>query len=83
MADIKSALQEAFNHVDRRENDAALQIVNDLLATLTPPDRIGVTPPAKATIYDWLQLAKRSLQGEEGVLVTPKIALRSAMALAH
>jgi hypothetical protein len=83
MKDMQSALQEAFNHVDRRENAAALQIVTDLLAGLPPPDRAGVTPPAKATIYDWLQLAKKSLKGEEGVLVTPKIALRSAMALAH
>ena len=83
MADIESALQEAFNHVDRRENDAALKIVTDLLAGLTPPDRVCDIPPGKATIYDWLQLAKKSLKGEEGVLVTPKIALRSAMALAR
>jgi hypothetical protein len=83
MKDMQSALQEAFELVDRRENAAALKIVNDLLAGLTPPDRIGAVPPAKATVYNWLQLAKKSLQGEAGVLVTPKIALRSAMALVH
>jgi len=83
MADIESALQEAFNHVDRRENDAALKIVTDLLAGLTPPDRVCDIPPGKATLYDWLKLAQKALRGEEGVLVTPKIALRSAMALVH
>ena len=83
MKDMQSALQEAFNHVDRRENDAALKIVTDLLADLKPPDRVGDIPPGRATLYDWLQLAKKSLKGEEGVMVTPKIALRSALALAH
>ena len=83
MEDMKSALQKAFDHVDRRENAAALKIVDDLLAAMTPPNRITDVPPGKATPYDWLYLAKKSLQGDEGVLVTPKIALRSAMALTH
>jgi hypothetical protein len=82
MEDLKSALQKAFDLVDRRENPAALKIIEDLLAAMEPPDRIRGIPPGAATVYDWLQLARKSLKGEE-VQVTPKIALRSAIALAH
>jgi hypothetical protein len=83
MEDLKSALQQAFDLVDRRETAAALKVVEEMLATLQPPDRIADIPPGQATLYDWLKLAQKSLRGDEGVLVTPKIALRSAMALAH
>ncbi len=83
MADLKSGLEQAFELVDRRQNDAALEIVNELLADLEPPNRITDIPPGQSTLYDWLQLAKKSLQGDEGVIVTPKIALRSALALVH
>jgi hypothetical protein len=83
MEDLKSALQEAFDLVDRRQNPAALKIIDEVLTAMKPPDRIGGIPPGAATVYDWLQLARKSLKGEEGVLVTPKIALRSAIALVH
>ena len=80
MADLKEALSRAFDLVDRRENEAALQVINEVLAGLKPPDRVGDIPPARATVYDWLQLARQALTGEP-VLVPPKAALRSALAL--
>jgi len=39
-------------------------------------------PPARPTIYDWLQKARRGLAGEPEI-VPPKAALRSALALVH
>jgi len=80
MADIKEELARAFDLVDRRQNEAALKIINQILAGLKPPDRVGDIPPARATAYDWLQLARRALRGEPG-MVPPKAALRSALAL--
>ncbi len=49
MESMQSALQKAFDLVDRRENAAALKIVTDLLAKLAPPDRVGDIPPARPT----------------------------------
>ena len=82
MEDLQKMLTDAFELVDRRENAAALKLVDAILAELAPPDRVGAIPPARATIYDWLQLARKSLAGE-ATPVTPKIALRSALALVH
>ncbi len=81
MPDMKSQIQEAFNLMDRGEKDAALKIVNDLLAGLEPPNRMEI-PPARPTIFDHLQTARRSLAGEPEI-VPPKAALRSALALVH
>jgi len=80
MADMKSDIQKAFDMVDRRQNDAALKVIDEILAGLTPPDRIGDIPPARPTIFDHLQTARRSLAGEHEI-VPPKAALRSALAL--
>ena len=82
MADMKSEIQKAFDMVDRRQNDAALKVIEGILAGLKPPDRVGDIPPARPTIYDWLQKAKRGLAGEPEV-VPPKAALKSALALVH
>ncbi len=81
MTDMKSQIQEAYNLMDRGQKDAALKIVNDLLAGLEPPNRMEI-PPARPTIFDWLQKAKRGLAGEPEI-VPPKAALRSALALVH
>jgi len=80
MTEMKSQIQEAYSMVDRRQNEAALKLINEILAHLSPPDRIGDIPPARPTIYDWLWKAKRALSGEPE-LVPPKAALRSALAL--
>ena len=82
MTDMKSEIQKAFDLVDRRENEAALQIIEEILSGLKPPDRVGDVPPARSTIYDWLTKAKRGLAGEPEI-VPPKAALRSALALVH
>jgi hypothetical protein len=82
MADLHEQLKKAFELVDKRQNEAALAIINELLAGLTPPDRVGDIPAARATIYDWLKKARRGLAGEPEI-IAPKIALRSAMALVH
>ena len=80
MADMKSDIQKAFDMVDRRQNDAALKVIDEILSGLQPPDRIGDIPPARPTIFDHLQTARRSLAGEPEI-VPPKAALRSALAL--
>lgn len=82
MKDLQNKIQEAFDLVDRRQNDAALAVVNDLLAQIPPPNRITEVPAGRATIYDWLLIARKSLKGEPS-MVGPKIALRSALALVH
>ncbi len=82
MADMKSQIQEAYNMVDRGQKDAALKLVNEILADLSPPDRVGDIPPARPTIYDWLWKAKRGLAGEPEI-VPPKAALHSALTLVH
>ncbi len=81
MADMKSQIQQAYDMADRRENDAALKVIDEILATLAPPNRMEV-PAARPTIYDWLQKARRGLSGEHEI-VPPKAALRSALALVH
>ena len=80
MADLKEKIVEAFNMVDRRENDSALKVIEEILAGMKAPDRVGDIPPGRATAYDWLRLARQSLKGEE-VMVPPKAALRSALVL--
>jgi hypothetical protein len=82
MENLKAQLQKAFDLVDKRQNDAALAIINELLAGLRPPDRIGDIPPAKETVYDWLHKARRGLAGEPEI-IAPKIALRSALSLVY
>ena len=82
MTDMKSQIQEAYNLADRRQNDAALKVIDEILAGLTPPDRVGDIPPARPTIFDHLQAARRGLAGEPEI-VPPKAALRSALALVH
>ena len=82
MADLKEALSRAFDLVDRRRNDEALKIINEALAGLKPPDRVGAIPPARATVYDWLQEARKALSGEPAK-APPKAALRSALALLY
>ncbi len=81
MADMKSQIQEAYHMVDRRQNDAALKLINELLAGLEPPNRMEI-PAARTTVFDHLQSARRSLAGEPEI-VPPKAALRSALALVH
>ena len=80
MADMKSEIQKAFDMVDRRQNDAAIKVIDEILAGLQPPDRVGDIPPARPTIFDHLHTARRSLAGEHEI-VPPKAALRSALAL--
>lgn len=82
MADIKSQIREAYNMVDRQQNAAALKVIDQILASLSPPDRVGDIPAARPTIFDWLQKARRGLTGEPEI-VPPKAALRSALALVH
>jgi len=81
MAVLKSDLQKAFDMVDRRQNEAALKVIDEILSGLEPPNRVEI-PAARPTIYDWLQTARRSLAGEHEI-VPPKAALRSALALVH
>ncbi len=78
---MKSEIQKAYDMADRRQNDAALKVINEILANLSPPNRMEL-PAARPTIYDWLQKAKRGLAGEPEI-VPPKAALRSALALVH
>ena len=79
MTDMRSQIQDAYNMVDRRQNDAALKAIEEILAGLTPPNRAEL-PAARPTIFDHLQTAKRALAGEHEI-VPPKAALRSALAL--
>ncbi len=81
MTDIRGQIQEAYDMVDRRQNNVALKIIDEILTTLQPPNRMEI-PPARPTIYDHLQTARRSLAGEPEI-VPPKAALRSALALVH
>ncbi len=81
MPDMKTQIQTAYDMVDRRQNDAALKVIDDLLSDLTPPNRMEI-PPARPTIFDWLHKARRGLTGEPEI-VPPKAALRSALALVH
>jgi hypothetical protein len=81
MADLKNQIQEAYNLVDRKDNAAALKLIDEILSGLEPPNRVEI-PPARLTIFDHLQTARRSLAGEHE-LVPPKAALRSALALVH
>jgi hypothetical protein len=81
MSDMKSQIQEAYDMVDRRQSDAALKVIDDLLANLSPPNRMEI-PAARPTIFDHLQTARRALAGEHEI-VPPKAALRSALALVH
>lgn len=81
MAVLKSDLQKAFDMVDRRQNDAALKLIDEILAGLEPPNRVEI-PPARPTIFDHLQTARRALAGEPEI-EPPKAALRSALALVH
>ncbi len=79
MTDMRSQIQEAYNMVDRRQNDAALRVIDEILATLQPPNRMEI-PAARPTIFDHLQTARKGLSGEPEI-VPPKAALRSALAL--
>lgn len=81
MADMKSQIEEAYNMVDRRQNDAALKLIDEILSGLEPPNRMEI-PPARPTIFDHLQAAHRALAGEPEI-TPPKAALRSALALVH
>ncbi len=81
MTDMKSQIQQAYDMADRRENAAALKVIDEILAQLSPPNRMEV-PAARPTTYDWLQKARRGLAGEHEI-VPPKAALRSALALVH
>ncbi len=81
MPDMKTQIQAAYDMVDRRQNDAALKIIDEILGGLEPPNRMEI-PPARLTIFDWLHKARRGLTGEPEQ-VPPKAALRSALALVH
>lgn len=81
MADMKSQIQAAYDMVDRRQNDAALKVIDEILSGLEPPNRVEI-PPARPTIFDHLQAARRALTGEHEI-TPPKAALRSALALVH
>lgn len=79
MADMKTQIQAAYDMVDRRQTDAALKLIDELLSGLEPPNRMEL-PAARPTIFDHLQTVRRSLVGEHEI-VPPKAALRSALAL--
>lgn len=81
MTDVKNQIQAAYDMVDRRQNDAALKLINEILSGLEPPNRVEI-PAARPTIFDWLQKARRGLTNEPE-MVPPKAALRSALALVH
>jgi hypothetical protein len=81
MAVLKSDLQKAFDMVDRRQNEAALKVIEEILSGLESPNRMEI-PAARPTIFDHLQAARRALAGEPEI-VPPKAALRSALALVH
>ncbi len=82
MTDMRNQIQAAYDLVDRGQKEAALKAVDGILAHLSAPDRVGDTPAARPTIYDWLWKAKKGLRGEPEI-VPPKAALRSALALVH
>ena len=44
MAVLKSDLQKAFDMVDRRQNDAALKVIDEILSGLEPPNRVEIAP---------------------------------------
>jgi hypothetical protein len=81
MAVLKSDLEKAFDMVDRRQNEAALKVIEEILSGLESPNRMEI-PAACPTIFDHLQAARRALAGEPEI-VPPKAALRSALALVH
>ncbi len=81
MSDIKTQIQQAYDMADRKQNDAALKVIDEILASLSPPNRMEI-PAARPTIFDHLQTARRALAGEPEI-VPPKAALRSALALVH
>ena len=81
MSDMQSQIQAAYNMVDRRQNDAALKLIDEMLSGLEPPNRMEL-PAARPTIFDYLQTARRALSGEHEI-TPPKAALRSALALVH
>ncbi len=45
MADMKSDIQKAFDMVDRRQNDAALKVIDEILAGLDAPGPDRRHPP--------------------------------------
>jgi hypothetical protein len=63
MLAMKSQIQAAHDLVDRRQNDAALKMIDDLLSNLTPPNRVEI-PADRPTLSDWLHKAQRGLTGE-------------------
>ena len=81
MTDMQTQIQAAYDMVDRRQNDAALKLIDEILSGLEPPNRMEI-PAARPTIFDHLQAARRALAGEPEI-TPPKAALRSALALVH
>ena len=81
MADMQNQIQAAYDMVDRRQHDAALKLIDEILSGLEPPNRMEI-PAARPTIFDHLQAARRALSGEPEI-TPPKAALRSALALVH
>ncbi len=65
MADMQNQIQAAYDMVDRRQNDAALKLIDEILAGLEPPNRVEI-PAARPTIFDHLQTARRALAGDNG-----------------
>ena len=45
MTDRRNQIQDAYNMVDRRQNDAALKAIEEILAGLTPPNRATTCRP--------------------------------------
>ena len=67
MADMQNQIQAAYDMVDRRQNDAALKVIDEILAGLEPPNRMEI-PAARPTIFDHLQAARRALAGEHEIV---------------
>ena len=44
MTEMKSQIQEAYLMVDRRQNEAALRLIDEILAHLPPPDHWRHSP---------------------------------------
>ena len=42
MADMQNQLQAAYDMVDRRQNEAALKLINEILSGLEPPNRMEI-----------------------------------------
>ena len=42
MADMQNQIQAAYDMVDRRQNDAALKLIDEIFAGLEPPNRMAV-----------------------------------------